>query len=137
MRKLKLKKAKLLTNINTYQPSILDSQEKQAEEACQHRITILLSNTPKGATSENYPYQIVEDGVRLHDVFLPLFGGKVPIMSKECSDELCARHIGYDGRSGYPVRIYRDSIGIVIKAFSPYGEVLIMDCFTGNLELEK
>ena len=132
-----LKKDEHEGNINSYQPHIFDDEKTREREACRYRASVLLSDTPKGTSIEDYPYVTVENGVKLHDVFLPIFNGKIPVMSKESADELCARHIGYDGRSGYPVRIYRDSIGIVIKAFSPSGEVLIMDCFTGNLEREK
>ncbi len=66
MPKPKLAKAKLLENINSFQPSILWEQKTVGKEAFIYRVNQVLSDTPPGATPEEYPYYTVSGGVMLH-----------------------------------------------------------------------
>ena len=138
MSKLKLKKAHFLTELNCCLLDLFSDEDKVKEEACAYRISQVLSDTPPEATSDDYPYEVMSKGVRLNTIFAPLFNkGELPFMSKREADDLCAKDIGYEKKYGLPVRIYRDSSGITIRAFTPSGEVFVLDCFAGDLELEK
>ncbi len=137
MPKPKIAKSKLQENIDSFQPSILWEQKTVDREACIYRVNRVLSDTPPGATPEDYPYHTVSGGVMLNSVFKSIFPkGKIPVMPKHEADRLCAMDFGFDKKSGYPCRIFKNENKIKIVVYPENGTPYTMDCFTG-LRAEK
>ena len=137
MPKPKLAKSKPLGNIDSFQPSILWEQEIVNREACRHRKKCVLSDTPPGATPNDYPYHTVLGGVMLNSVFKSVFPeGKIPVMTKYEADTLCAMEFGFDKKTGYPCRIFQNKSEVEIIVYPENGTPYPMDCFTG-LKAEK
>ena len=133
MRKLKLAKAEVLENIDSFQPSIILEQEAAKKEACLYKINQVLSDVPIGAASGSCPYALVSGKAVPHPVFDLL---KISILSKEEADLLFATEVGFDQKIGFPCLIVKNN-GVVQSIVYPQDKSLyIMDCFTG-LEKER
>jgi len=139
MKKFSLRKAEgPLPDLRGLQLSMNDDAESRLARIQQYRIDQVLSDTPPESTIEDYPYRTVEGGVIPHKAFSPLFkNGKSPLLTKEKADELFSSILGYDKKSGFPVRIYQNGNDIAIQAYSPTGEIYFMECSTGQLESSK
>ncbi len=133
-KRLGLKKSKIetLPHLNGYQSSIEDFEDEEVykKRRCGYQLFKLLSATPLNTSPESFPYQIVNNGVILHEVYAPLFPkGKIAIMTKDRADMLLCTHIGFDKERGCPVKINRSVDNTVtIDIYFPTGDIATVDC---------
>jgi hypothetical protein len=133
MRKLKLAKAEVLENIDSFQPLITWEKEVVRKEACIHRTNQVLSDTPPETSPDNYPYLLVSGKAVPHPIFDPL---KIPILPRGAANLLFATEVGFDRKSGFPCRIVKNDDVVKVIVYPENKLPYIMDCFTG-LKKEK
>ncbi len=126
MKKSIIKKVEPFGHMYGFQKSWLDSEESLREYIRRR----LQSSMPPNATSENYPFLKIDNGLVVpHEIFKPIFKGELPTMTVSRAHKLFATKIGFDMRSGFPCLIERDQNGgYIIILYPPHSSPYQVDC---------
>ncbi len=108
MKKSLIKKVEPFEHMYGFQKNWLDGEESFRE----YIRRLLLASMPPNATSENYPFLKIDNGMAIpHEIFRPIFKGDLPILKTTQAQALFATKLGFDIKSGLPCVIKNDSDG--------------------------